>query len=231
MFNRLGDSSASVRYNVLLVLSHLLLNDMLKIKSQVSHIALRLLDNDPKVAELARVFFTELSKKSHHPIFNLSSDLIAVLSRGNENLPKGIAMNKALNDSSYLYTICIDGEAEENNVVPLISPAEFTAITTFLFSFVTSETYCRNILTVFLAFLLFYCTMYRQGDALVERIVFRIIASDSKTQRRNLASCVTLISISEKGVKKALDNFKYFITIELLYTTRKACLMVNEIDY
>jgi hypothetical protein len=37
IYARLGDGAASVRYNTLMVLTHLILNDMVKVKGQVTH--------------------------------------------------------------------------------------------------------------------------------------------------------------------------------------------------
>jgi len=37
IYARLGDGAASVRYNTLMVLTHLILNDMVKVKGQVTY--------------------------------------------------------------------------------------------------------------------------------------------------------------------------------------------------
>ena len=46
-----------------MVLTHLILNDMIKIRGQVSAMALCLEDDDHSIKELAQVFFYELSLK------------------------------------------------------------------------------------------------------------------------------------------------------------------------
>ena len=52
-----------VRKNTLLVLTHLILNDMVKVKGEISEVAVRLEDPDPKIAALARSFFQALAKR------------------------------------------------------------------------------------------------------------------------------------------------------------------------
>lgn len=60
---RLRDSSPLVRKNTIVVLTHLILNDMVKVKGQISELALSLEDSERGIADLARLFFLELSKK------------------------------------------------------------------------------------------------------------------------------------------------------------------------
>ena len=59
----LRDDSPVVRKNTLVVLTHLILNDMIKVKGQISAMALCLEDPEQKIADLAKLFFHELSKK------------------------------------------------------------------------------------------------------------------------------------------------------------------------
>jgi hypothetical protein len=50
--------------NCLMVLTHLILNDMMKVRSHISQLALRLQDDDARIAALAQLFFHELSRKA-----------------------------------------------------------------------------------------------------------------------------------------------------------------------
>ena len=61
--NRLRDSSSLVRQYTIVVLTHLILNDMIKVHGSVSEMALCLRDDVPSIADRARLFFLELSKK------------------------------------------------------------------------------------------------------------------------------------------------------------------------
>lgn len=63
LFLRLRDESSHVRKNTLMVLTHLILNDMVKVKGQISEMATCLEDKDNRISDLAKLFFLELSKK------------------------------------------------------------------------------------------------------------------------------------------------------------------------
>lgn len=82
----LRDGSAKVRRHTLMVLTHLILNDMVKVKGQVCEIAMCLQDEDPRIRDMSRLLFRELSKRSNNPIYNLLPDIISQLSR--QSLPK-----------------------------------------------------------------------------------------------------------------------------------------------
>eukprot|EP01134_Creolimax_fragrantissima_P003004 CFRG3004T1 len=77
------DKDTSVRKNTLLVLTHLILNDQIKIKGQISHIAVCLEDEDIRIRSLASLFFSELSKKEN-AIYNILPDIISKLSSREE---------------------------------------------------------------------------------------------------------------------------------------------------
>ncbi|XP_021746972.1 condensin complex subunit 1 isoform X1 [Chenopodium quinoa] len=83
MYARLRDKSVSVRKNAVLVLSHLILNEMMKVKGYIYEMAVRLEDEDERIANLAKLFFTELAKKGSNPIYNLLPDILGKLSKQN----------------------------------------------------------------------------------------------------------------------------------------------------
>ncbi|KAL2325982.1 hypothetical protein Fmac_025040 [Flemingia macrophylla] len=83
MYARLKDPCGSVRKNAVLVLSHLILNDMMKVKGYINEIAVRLEDQDERISNLAKLFFLELSKKGNNPIYNLLPDILSKLSQQN----------------------------------------------------------------------------------------------------------------------------------------------------
>jgi condensin complex subunit 1 len=80
LYSRLSDKSELVRYNTLTVLTHLVLNDMIKVKGQVTNIVVCLSDPSQKIRDLAKLFFTKLSDRSNNPVYNLLGDIIANLS-------------------------------------------------------------------------------------------------------------------------------------------------------
>jgi condensin complex subunit 1 len=80
----LRDTSDRVRRHTMMVLTHLILNDMVKVKTQMVEIALCLEDSDPRIRDMARLLFSELSKRSNSPIYNLLPDIISRLSQSDQ---------------------------------------------------------------------------------------------------------------------------------------------------
>lgn len=64
LYAQLRDRNACVRKNVLMVLSHLILNDNIRPMGQEAEIALRLLDEDARIASHARLFFIQYAQKT-----------------------------------------------------------------------------------------------------------------------------------------------------------------------
>ncbi|KAK7886913.1 hypothetical protein WMY93_026534 [Mugilogobius chulae] len=79
LYARLSDEEPSVRQTAVTVLTQLVLKDVLKVKGQISEVALLLIDPEPHIASLALNFFNELSTKDN-AIYNLLPDIISRLS-------------------------------------------------------------------------------------------------------------------------------------------------------
>ncbi|CAH8500263.1 unnamed protein product [Schistosoma bovis] len=82
LYARLRDTSAKVRTNALNTLSHLILNDMVKVKGQISEMTVCLVDQIDRLNILARRFFHELSQKGNS-LYNVVPDIISRLSDPN----------------------------------------------------------------------------------------------------------------------------------------------------
>ena len=80
-WHRLRDENVTVRYNTLMVITHLVLNDMIKVKGQVSQVAHSLNDPNESIAELAKLFFIKLAERSNNPVYNLLGDIISNFSQ------------------------------------------------------------------------------------------------------------------------------------------------------
>lgn len=87
LYRRLRDTSPRVRYNTLVVLTHVILNDMVKVKGLISDIGLCLQDSEPAIRSMAKVFFTNLSKRADNPIYNLLPDIVSRLSQAEDVTP------------------------------------------------------------------------------------------------------------------------------------------------
>merc|ERR1711997_1221889 len=79
MYACLRDDSSLVRSNTVTVLTHLILNDMIKIKGQISDMALLIVDGVTKISNMAKLFFTELARKGN-ALYNVMPDVISGLS-------------------------------------------------------------------------------------------------------------------------------------------------------
>ncbi|KAJ2473632.1 condensin complex non-SMC subunit Cnd1 [Coemansia sp. RSA 2322] len=81
LYGPLHDPDTKVKKTTLMVLTHLILNGMVKVKGQLGEMAKCLEDKDARVADMARLFFTELSTKDN-AVYNNLPDIISNLSMG-----------------------------------------------------------------------------------------------------------------------------------------------------
>ncbi|XP_062984497.1 condensin complex subunit 1 [Elgaria multicarinata webbii] len=154
LYARLRDPCQHVRQTAALVMTHLILKDMVKVKGQVSEMAALLIDPQEEIVGLARNFFTELSGKDN-AVYNLLPDIISRLSDP-------------------------DSGIEEQ---------PFRTIMRQLFSFITKD---------------------KQTESLVEKLCQRFRAARTERQHHDLAYCLTLLPLTERGLCKMQDNFDCF---------------------
>ncbi|CAE6447473.1 unnamed protein product [Rhizoctonia solani] len=87
LYDGLSDPDLTVKKNTLMVLTHLILNGMIKVKGQLGEMAKCLEDEDKRIADLAKLFFQELSTKDN-AIYNNLPDVISHLSVGEHSVPE-----------------------------------------------------------------------------------------------------------------------------------------------
>lgn len=84
LFARLADADLTVRRNSLMVLTHLSLCGMIKVKGQIGEIAKCLIDEDERIRGLARIFFAEMADRDagqgNNGIYNHIPDILSHLS-------------------------------------------------------------------------------------------------------------------------------------------------------
>lgn len=84
LFARLRDSHLTVRRNALMVLTHLSLCGMIKVKGQIGEIAKCLIDEDERIRGLSRIFFAEMADRDagqgNNGIYNHIPDILSHLS-------------------------------------------------------------------------------------------------------------------------------------------------------
>jgi hypothetical protein len=71
LYGGLSDRDLVVKKNTLMVLMHLILNGMIKVKGQLGEMAKCLENEEPHVADLTKLFFTDLSTKDNTIYNNL----------------------------------------------------------------------------------------------------------------------------------------------------------------
>ncbi|XP_030043749.1 condensin complex subunit 1 [Microcaecilia unicolor] len=154
LYARLRDPSQTVRKTAILVMTHLILKDLVKVKGQVSEMAILVSDSDEEIARLARNFVNELANKGN-TVYNLLPDIISRLS---------------------------DPECGVGEDV-------FQTIMRQLLSYITKE---------------------KQTENLVEKLCQRFRSARTERQWRDLAYCLTLLPISERGLHKMQESFDCF---------------------
>ena len=167
IYARLCDSSTVVRYNALMVLTHMLLNDMVKVKGQIVNVVLCLSDADERIRDLAKLFFLKLAERSLNPLHNQMGEVIATITREMSGGERGLP---------------VVGSARK-----VLTSREYTDTLDFLLSFVK---------------------VIKQADALLERILPRLILAQTTVQKRALALCLSKLVVSPKGVKKIGESVK-----------------------
>ncbi|PYH95212.1 condensin [Aspergillus ellipticus CBS 707.79] len=79
LYRRLNDNDASVKRTCLMTLTFLILAGQVKVKGQLGEMAKCLEDEDKRIADLARMFFTELASKDN-AVYNHFVDMFSLLS-------------------------------------------------------------------------------------------------------------------------------------------------------
>ncbi|KAL4734036.1 armadillo-type protein [Aspergillus similis] len=87
LYRRLNDDDASVKRTCLMTLTFLILAGQVKVKGQLGEMAKCLEDDDKRIADLSRMFFTELASKDN-AVYNHFVDMFSLLS-AERNLEEG----------------------------------------------------------------------------------------------------------------------------------------------
>lgn len=80
LYRRLDDTDDSVKRTCLMTLTFLILAGQVKVKGQLGEMAKCLEDGDKRIADLARMFFTELATKDN-ALYNQFVDMFSILTR------------------------------------------------------------------------------------------------------------------------------------------------------
>lgn len=111
LYAGLGDADLGVKKHTLMVLTHLILNGMIKVKGQLGEMAKCLEDDEPRVSDLAKLFFSELATKEN-AVYNNLPDIISHLSIGKHAVDE----ETFARTMKFIFTF-IDKEKQAENVV------------------------------------------------------------------------------------------------------------------
>ncbi|EMD38787.1 hypothetical protein CERSUDRAFT_133306 [Gelatoporia subvermispora B] len=111
LYKGLSDTDMVVKKNTLMVLTHLILNGMIKVKGQLGEMAKCLEDEDERIADLAKLFFSELSTKDN-AIYNNLPDVISHLSVGAHAVDEEVFQSTM----RYIFSF-IEKEKQAENIV------------------------------------------------------------------------------------------------------------------
>jgi len=196
--------STFVRLNTIRVLSHLILKEMIKTRGQIFEIALCTIDPDEKICTLSKVFFHELALRNNGlVIYNAMPDIISQLSGGE------CSDDTTRIQSSAATTLRPTSTSLGNNSRK-ISEESYRTVVTFLFSFIKRNKQCETLIEKF-------CHAFRQ-------------ANTSERKCRDLAFCLSKIQLSEGGIKKLKETFKWYadkLCIQAVYDTFKQTILKN----
>lgn len=85
-FNCLKSTDIQVVRHSMIVISHLVLNDMLKLKGEIVEICMLLESDDQRLKDLVNLFFFELNKKGNNVIYNVIPKALAKLNNEYKHL-------------------------------------------------------------------------------------------------------------------------------------------------
>ncbi|KAI0320936.1 non-SMC mitotic condensation complex subunit 1-domain-containing protein [Amylostereum chailletii] len=114
LYRGLSDTNLIVKKNTLMVLTHLILNGMIKVKGQLGEMAKCLEDEEPRIADLAKLFFTDLATKDN-AIYNNLPDVISHLSVGEHAIDEETFQNTM----KYIFGFIVKEKQAENIVEKL----------------------------------------------------------------------------------------------------------------
>lgn len=172
---------ADVRRTALTVVSHLVLNDQLKARGHISHLARALVDSEERNKMVARLFFQELSRKANNPIVNYLPDIISRLTETEIELQDFKVCDC---HPSVLYK-----KAQGEKCIELVCLSAPQIIAKFLFSHVDKD---------------------RQHEGLMEKFLQRLSSCSSAHGWRCIGFCMAQLTLTEKAARKALENKKCF---------------------
>lgn len=153
-YGTLHEENRELRLTAVKMISHLILHEMIRVKGQISDLALCIVDADHEIQNTTKQFFKEIAHKSNI-LYNVLPDIISRLSST---------------------TITLEEE-------------KYRTIMKYIMGLINKD---------------------RQVESLIEKLCLRFRMSNDERQWRDIAYCLSLLSYSEKSMKKLIDNIQCF---------------------
>ncbi|OLY84655.1 Condensin complex subunit 1 [Smittium mucronatum] len=173
-----NDKDIDVKRTMLMVLTHLILNGMIKIKSHLGELAICLEDPDVRISQLTKLFFQELASKSgENVIYNNIPDIISTLSFNYSQRKSSVEKSDFIDEDLDLIN---DDNTENNEIIGggCIEQARFEKIVKFLFQFIKDK----------------------QSDNIVEKLCLRYRSVTEPRQAYDLTFCLSLLNYKNDKV-------------------------------
>jgi condensin complex subunit 1 len=168
LYATLHEQNTELRLTAVKMLSHLILHEMIRVKGQISDLAMCIVDPAEEIRTMTQQFFKEIAHKSNI-LYNVLPDIISRLSDMKLNL-------------------------EED---------KYRTIMKYIIRLIQKD---------------------RQVESLVEKLCLRFKVTNEERQWRDIAYCLTLLTYTEKTMKKLVDligNFKDKVQVTEVYDSFK----------
>jgi condensin complex subunit 1 len=192
--------SNEVRMNTIRVLSHLILKELIKTRGQIYEIALCTIDPEQRISSLAKLFFQELSQRNNGLV--IYNAMPDIISQLSDG-GEAVTASQATAKLSSVATA-------DHLAAREITEESFRTVVTYLFTFIKKDKQCETLIEKL-------CTGFR-------------MANTSERKCRDLVFCLSRIQLSESGIKKLKENFKFYadkLTIPVVYDTFKGTILKN----
>ncbi|XP_074964006.1 condensin complex subunit 1 [Phalacrocorax aristotelis] len=182
---------AGVRSNLIIAAGDLAIRFPNLLEPWTSHLYARLRDPCPSVRQTAGQVMTHLILKDMVKVKGQVSQMAALLVDPEEAIA-GVAQNffsELSNKGNAIYNLLPDIISHLSDPNGGVEEESFHTIMRHLFSYITKD---------------------KQTESLVEKLCQRFRTARTERQYRDLSHCLTLLSLSERGIHKLQDNFDCF---------------------
>ncbi|KAI9189169.1 condensin complex non-SMC subunit Cnd1 [Blastocladiella emersonii ATCC 22665] len=207
---------APVKKNALMVLLHLILNGMVKVKGQLSALALCLEDPDERISGLTKLFLAELAGKDQALYNNLSDVLSHLLAIGVPASSTTTGGDSAAAKKKVKASDVEDSDADDAMDVdsdPAPEPEATQPLTaTQTATLAASDVDEAAVLRV-LKFLFGFITKDKQTENLLDKLCQRLREAEHPRQWRAIAYAISLLpweTATDAKCRKLLEHFPAF---------------------